>query len=78
MEINGVKLGTLQVPILVFADDMALLAENEQDLQSVLNCVYSWCNKSRMTVNSDTTKVIHLDTKGNKLQNLFLLLIIVK
>ena len=64
---KGIKLGTSQLSILIFADDIALLAENEQDLQSMLNCVHSWCDKWRMAVNLDTTKVMHFRNKRKQI-----------
>ena len=30
-----------------YADDLVLLSENEQDLQSLLNVLYDWCYKCR-------------------------------
>ena len=64
---QGVKLGTSQLSILIFADDIALLAENEQDLQTMLNCVHSWCDKWRMAVNLDKTKVMHFRYKRKQI-----------
>ena len=64
---KGVTLGTSQLSILIFADDIALLAENEQDLQSLLNCVHSWCDKWRMAGNLDKTKVMHFRNKRKQI-----------
>ena len=64
---KGLKLGTSQLSILIFADDIALLAENEQDLQSMLNCVHSWCDKWRMAVNLDKTNVMHFRNKRKQI-----------
>ena len=39
----GIKVGNLQIAILLFADDIVLMAESEQKLQSLLNVVHKWC-----------------------------------
>lgn len=31
--------------ILLYADDIILLSENEEDLQTMLTCVAEWCKK---------------------------------
>ena len=42
---RGVKVGNERVSILMYADDVALMAENEQDLQHMLNILNGWCKK---------------------------------
>ena len=44
---------------LMYADDLALIAENETDLQDMLNVLSNWCKKWRMTVNINKSAVIH-------------------
>ena len=41
----GVKVGERQVPILLYADDVATISETETDMQAMLNVVREWCNK---------------------------------
>ena len=41
----------LVVNILLYADDIVLLAEKEQDLQSLLFIVEHWCKKWRLEIN---------------------------
>ena len=43
----------------MYADDIILLAENELDLQVLLNELHNWCSKWRMAINADKTQVIH-------------------
>ena len=43
--------------ILLYADDIALLAENEVDLQQLILRVASWCRKNHLTMNLDKTKL---------------------
>ena len=51
--------GQGKVSILLYADDIVLLAENESDLQLMLDTLNSWCNDNQMTVNSKKSQIIH-------------------
>jgi hypothetical protein len=55
----GIKLGNIKVSILLFADDIVLIAENEEKLQKMLDIVHKWCSKWRLAVHKDKTKVMH-------------------
>ena len=48
-----------QICILLYADDVVLLAENEADLQSMLNVLSGWCEENCMTVNNTKSKIVH-------------------
>ena len=54
IDIDGEKLA-----ILLYADDIVLLAENENDLQLLLDVLNRWCVKYHMSVNIDKSKVVH-------------------
>ncbi len=45
--------------ILLFDDDIVILAEDEIKLQILLDFTNEWCQKWRMKINNDKTKVIH-------------------
>ena len=49
----------LNVGILLFADDIVLLAPTELNLQSMLDYLISWFNKNMMDVNINKMKVVH-------------------
>ena len=55
----GVDIDDINLAILLFADDIALIAPDAQSLQSMLNVVHTWCKKWRLTVNRDKTKIVH-------------------
>ena len=55
----GISLGDMHIYILMYADDIVLLSENEQKLQTILDHVNTWCCKWQMKVNPDKTKVVH-------------------
>lgn len=50
-ELNvGVNVGDLKVCMLLYADNIVLISENELDLQTMLNVVHAWCNKMRLKI----------------------------
>ena len=55
----GVSVNERIVPILLYADDIVLLAEKEKDLQSLLHVLNDWCSVNGLSVNSDKSNVIH-------------------
>ena len=58
---NGpcLNIDDLLLNILLYADDMVLLAESENDLQALLDILYQWCMKWRLNVNIAKTQVVH-------------------
>jgi hypothetical protein len=61
----GIKIQEdLLLSILLYADDLALIAESEQDLQIMITTLSNWCKKWRMKVNVKKTKVVHFRSKG--------------
>ena len=59
--------------ILLYADDIVLFAENELDLQFLLNIVETWCEKWRLEVNLTKTNILHIRVK-RKLQSRYMFL----
>ncbi len=55
----GVKCDQIESSLFLFADDIALVAPTEDALQQMLNCLNSWCNKWRLNLNKDKTKIVH-------------------
>ena len=47
----GVNIDDQTVCILAYADDLVLLAENERDLQLLLDILNEWCHKWWLSVN---------------------------
>ena len=48
-----------RLSILKYADDILLLAESAEDIQSMLNELSKWTKRWRLSVNIDKTKVMH-------------------
>ena len=59
--------------ILLYADDIVLLAKNEQDLQFLLFLVENWCKDWRLEVNLTKTNILHVREK-RKRQSMFMFL----
>ena len=55
----GVKHGNVNLSILLYADDMVLVAEKEDDLQHMLNKMHEWCCKWRLKVNESKSNIVH-------------------
>ena len=53
----------LLINILLYADDIVLLAENEHDLQELLFVIEKWCKKWRLEVNLTKTNILHIRNK---------------
>jgi hypothetical protein len=55
---GGVRVGDLRVRLLMYADDIALLAESPQELQSMINCLENYCSMWNLKVNLGKSKII--------------------
>ena len=70
----GEKLSEGQtINILLYADDIVLLAESESDLQDLLYIVECWCKKWKLEVNLTKTNVMHIRS-NRKQQSRFVFL----
>ena len=64
MNIDGLLLN-----ILLYADDMVLVADNENDLQILLDILHEWCAKWRLSLNKDKTEVVHFRPSRSQKSN---------
>lgn len=60
----GVEIGEEKIAIMLYADDLVLLAKDEQELQCLLGELSSWCDKNKLTINGDKSQVIHFRPKN--------------
>ena len=51
--------GDASINCLLYADDMVLIAENEKNLQLLLDELHNWCFQWRLKVNESKTKIVH-------------------
>ena len=52
--------------MLLYADDIVLVAHNEQEMQTLLNKLHDWCKRWRVLINTDKSKVMHFRTGRRK------------
>ena len=55
----GIDIDHQQLSLLLYADDIALIAPDAQSLQLMLNKLNEWCSKWRLSVNSNKTRIVH-------------------
>lgn len=56
----------VKIYVLMFADDLAILAEEEIDLQKMLKTLEKWARRNKMEVNTEKTKVMTFRKGGRK------------
>ncbi len=56
---KGIQSGFFIIQWFLYADDIALISNSEQDLQNMLNILHNWCNKWRMKLNINKSKIVH-------------------
>ena len=74
-ELNGQHSGVsideqTQVSALMYADDLAIISDNEQNMQVLIDTLENWCSKWRMTVNTNKTKVVHFRSPSKPRSNI--------
>ena len=56
---KGICIDNENVSILMYADDIVLIAENDEELQHMLNELKNWCNVNSMTINFTKSNIVH-------------------
>ena len=69
---KGVQCGIHYFTSLLYADDLVIIADKEEELQSMLDIVHGWCCTWQIQVNPGKTKVIHFRHKRKALSNFFI------
>ena len=62
----GIEVENEKISILLYADDVAILSDNEQDMQVMLEFVHDWCNTWQMKINMTKSKIMHIRKKGTE------------
>ena len=63
----GVEVEDTQIGILLYADDVVLIAPSESNLQKQLDGVNEWCRKWRLMINENKSQVVHFRKKSKQL-----------
>ena len=63
----GINIDGYNFCILLYADDIVLVAPSESKLQSMIDKVSAWCRKWRMVVNNEKTQTVHFRPKNTPL-----------
>ena len=66
----GIEVGDSKVSLLMYADDIVLIASSEEHLQSMLNTLHEWCKRWRVLINTTKSKCMHF-RKGRAPKTLF-------
>ena len=56
----GIDIGTKNIGILIYADDVALIAEDENKLQSEIDILKDWCTNWKLNVNITKSQIMHV------------------
>ena len=62
---KGVYIGNEKVCILLYADDIVLFADNELDLQCMLDLLNSWCKKNHIFINAEKSQIVHFRARAS-------------
>ena len=52
-------MNAVNICFLLYADDIVFVAENENDMQHVLDILWMWCEKWRIYMNISNSNVIY-------------------
>ena len=61
---SGISVGDTSLSILLYADDIVLIADSELMLQSLLTRLDQWCKQWGLVISVNKSKVIHFRTKS--------------
>ena len=56
----------LRLVTLLYADDTVIIGESEEDLQSLLDQYDEYCQKNKLKVNIEKTKIVRFTRKREK------------
>ncbi len=61
---EGIDIGMIHILLLLYADDIAVLATSAVQLQMGLDTLYNYCQKLELTVNTNKTKIMIFRKSG--------------
>ena len=66
----NVKFGNLELCLLGYRDNLAIIGDNEHGLQKLLKVTEDWYNRLRLKLNTTKSYVMHFRSDINQLLNL--------
>ena len=70
-EASSINIWDIQICAMLYADDLILLAESEEDLQKQMNSLGRFANSLRMEINQRKTKVLVFDKPAKAKKRIF-------
>ncbi len=67
----GFEIGDTKLSVLLYADDIVLIAKSENHLQTMLNTLCDWCKRWRVLINTSKSKCMHF-RKGRTAQTQYI------
>ena len=55
---------TMHISVLFYEDDIAIISESEGGMLQMLDKLNDWCNKWRIVINENMTKILHFRSKA--------------
>ena len=62
--VDGINIGMLNLYLLLYADDIVLFGKTPEDLQHGLTILENYCNRWKLTVNTNKTKIMIFKKRG--------------
>ncbi len=66
---TGICVGGLKIPLLLYADDIVIMSENEVKAQEQLDIMTAWCKKWKMSINAKKSQIVHVRNPQRKRSN---------
>jgi hypothetical protein len=63
---KGIEIGNTVISTLLYADDIVLIADSENDLQEMLNVLYRWSKKWLLDINYTKSNILHVRRKNKE------------
>ncbi|KAL7737292.1 hypothetical protein ACLKA6_012913 [Drosophila palustris] len=64
---GGVKMGTERIKVLMYADDMVLLADSPSGMQSMIDALYEYCRTWSLEINTQKSKILVIrESRGRR------------
>ena len=55
----GIEINETSISMLLYADDIVLISDSPDNLQTMLNTMHNWCKRWRVLINCEKSKVVH-------------------